>query len=235
MKTNTQATKRKGFTLVELLVVIAIIASLAGLATPVILKAQKAAAITETTNNARQVGMLLGLFGNEWGTFPSDDTKQKIQDVTGVVPPAGNDSNAYLAQLIVGGYTDSEEIFYAKGGVRGGTKPDGVITVGNVLEPGECGFGYVMLQGQEPLSTSYNGQLPVIVAPLTADGSGKTFNTSPYDNKAVYLRLDSSVQQARIRETDGKVVLGGGITLFETGQTTVWNDANLRPLVRSPQ
>ena len=43
----------KGFTLVELLVVIAIIAVLAGIATPLILKAQKAGDRTKALANAK--------------------------------------------------------------------------------------------------------------------------------------------------------------------------------------
>lgn len=229
MKTNTQATKRKGFTLVELLVVIAIIAALAGLATPVILKAQKAAAITEATNNARQIGVLLVLFDQDYGTFPSTDTATAIEDSTGVAPPTGNDSNAYLGQLIAGGYTDSEEIFFAKGGVLGGRKPDGDVSSGKMLEAKECGFAYVMLSGNEPLSTSYNGNIPVIAAPMK---DASTFDGSPYDNKAVYLRLDSSVQQKRIRN-DGEVIASGTKTLFETGDGTPWGD--LQPDIVLPR
>ncbi|MGE9268293.1 MAG: type II secretion system protein [Verrucomicrobiales bacterium] len=231
MKTNTHAQARKGFTLVELLVVIAIIAALAGLATPVILKAQKAAAITEATNNARQIGTLLVLFDQDWGTFPSSDTATSINESTGETVPSGNDSNSYLAQLIVGGYTDSEEIFFAKGGVEGGQKPDGVVTAGEVLDAKECGFAYVMLSGDEPLSTSYNGNLPVVCAPVDADDPSR-FNPSPYDNKAVYLRLDSSVQQKRINN-QGEVVVGGGKKLFDTGSETAWDD--LTPNVIAPK
>ena len=47
--------KMKGFTLVELLVVIAIIAVLAGIATPLILKAQKAGDRTKAIANAKSI------------------------------------------------------------------------------------------------------------------------------------------------------------------------------------
>ena len=55
----------------------------------------------------------------------------------------GKWSNDYLGQLIAGGYTKSEEIFYAKGGVGGSRKPDNVISSPeSILAPGECGFAY---------------------------------------------------------------------------------------------
>ncbi len=68
-------TLRKGFTLVELLVVIAIIAVLAGLATPAILKAQKAAAKAQATNNAKEIGTALLGFVEQYGGYPSESTR----------------------------------------------------------------------------------------------------------------------------------------------------------------
>lgn len=221
---NTKNTARRaGFTLVELLVVIAIIAALAGLATPVILRAQKAAAVTEATNNAKQIGTFLFLFNNDYGTFPSEDTATKLTDDS-IDVKTGTTSNAYLSQLIAADYTDSEEIFYAK--AAGTAKPDGVInTTTAMLDQGECGFAYVMLSGDVPLSTSYSGGMAVLCAPMKRDASSTegAFDDSPYDSKAVYLRLDQSVQQKRINNSDN-VAIGGGNTLFDTGAETVWDD-----------
>ncbi|MDB4512561.1 prepilin-type N-terminal cleavage/methylation domain-containing protein [bacterium] len=71
---------RKGFTLVELLVVIAIIAVLAGLATPAILKAKKSADKAKTISNAKQIGIAMTEFDNQYGEFPSDVTRDLLED-----------------------------------------------------------------------------------------------------------------------------------------------------------
>lgn len=67
MKTNVKT--RRGFTLVELLVVIVIIASLAGLTAPMVIRQRKKADQTEATNNARQIGLALLEFENDYGSY----------------------------------------------------------------------------------------------------------------------------------------------------------------------
>ena len=81
MKTNNR--KLRGFTLVELLVVIVIIAALAGLSAPMILRQRKAADRTEAINNAKQIGLALLEFDQEFGGFPDDDTAESVADATG--------------------------------------------------------------------------------------------------------------------------------------------------------
>jgi prepilin-type N-terminal cleavage/methylation domain-containing protein len=233
---QTMHRKSRGFTLVELLVVIAIIAALAGLATPVILRAKKKADLTAATNNMKQLGALMFEFDQDWGSFPSQDIRNANADqFTGA--SAGDDANAYLGMLIAGGYTESEEIFYAKGGSQSTKKADNVVnTPAKVLEAGECGFGYVMLQGNKAMSTSDNAGRPLLVAPLQPNSGGNdpNFNSDPYDQKALYLRLDQSVQQARINKKTNKVVLQGtSRTLFQTGEESVWDQDT--PAIKPPR
>jgi len=210
MKLNTQY-KSKGFTLVELLVVIAIIAALAAMATPVIMKQQKKAAATTAVSNAKQVFMLMVEFDQDFGAFPNDDTADSDDDLTGYT----GDSNDYLGQFIAGGYTQSEEIFFAKAGSDTAGKPDNNISTKNeTLEAGECGFAYTL-----NLSTSNNTGLPILMAPMATT---TTFKPDPYDGKAVVLRIDGSVQQYRLKKTDDTANVGGGTTLFETD---IWDDA----------
>lgn len=203
----------KGFTLVELLVVIAIIASLAAMATPVIMKQQKKAAMTEATSNAKQVFYLMVDFDNDFGEFPGDETA--IDELSGY---SGNNSNDYLAQLIEGGYTQSEEIFYAKGGGSSNKKPDNVTsTKSDQLKTGECGFAYIKNQ-----STSDNSARPIVMAPYDTN---KKFKKDPYDGKAVVLRIDGAVKQLRLGKNDLLAKIPGGKTLFETGSDTVWGSS----------
>ena len=199
----------KGFTLVELLVVIAIIAALAAMATPVILKQKKKADMTEAVNNAKQIFYLMVEFDSDYGEFPSAGT---FADTNTTVGTASND---FLSQFVNGGYTNSEEIFFAKGGSPSGNKkPDNVITSTKLLEPGECGFAYV--EGQ---STSNNSGRAVVVAPFD---TGVKFKQDPYDGKAVALRIDGAVKQLLLDKTSSEPKVGGGKTVFQTGTDTVW-------------
>lgn len=227
--------RTRGFTLVELLVVIAIIAALAGLATPAILRAKKAADLTEATNNLRNLGIFMFAFEDEFGTFPSQDiytdNQNRFKNASG-----GTDANSLLGLLIAGGFVNTEEVFYAKGGASVNKKPDNVMnSPAKILEAGECGFGYVLINSTEAMSTSDNGGRPLLVAPLAkgSGGSSPEFNDNPYNGRGVYLRIDQSVKQNAIDETDKKILLPGNLTLFETGEDTVWDQEN--PFVQRPK
>ena len=110
MKYNVR--RNGGFTLVELLVVIAIIAALAGLATPAILRAKKAADLTEATSNLRNVGIFMFSFEDEFGTFPSQEIREENSSRF-TTASGGDSSNDLLGLIIAGGFTTSEEVFYA--------------------------------------------------------------------------------------------------------------------------
>ena len=214
--------KRKGFTLVELLVVIAIIVALAALSAPAILKQRKKADMIQATNNAKQVYYTLVEFDGDQGSFPSQETLDDLgNDVSGL---GTDDANGLLAQLLLAGYIDSEQIFFAKGGSAVNKKPDDQFqTPAEALEPGENGFGYVMI-GDEALSTSGKSGQVVLAAPLDpANGAQGVFDPDPYDNKAVILRLDGSVKSERINKSDKKVNVSGN-ELMETGPDTVWGE-----------
>ncbi len=66
--------KKHGFTLIELLVVVAIIAVLVALLLPALSKARSVAKRVTCTSNLRQIGVGLGMFGNEHnGQYPQDN------------------------------------------------------------------------------------------------------------------------------------------------------------------
>jgi prepilin-type N-terminal cleavage/methylation domain-containing protein len=238
MKTKTWT--RKGFTLVELLVVIAIIVALAALATPAILKQRKKMDMTQAISNSKQVYLILMDFESDMGNFPDANTAGESDELASFT---GTQSNKLLGQLIAGGYTKSEEIFFAKGGnPSGNQKPDDVISpVGKILEAGECGFAYINVTGASSglrgLSTSDNGGIPIIMAPVSAGGAEPTFKPDPYDSRGVYLRVDGSARSERLNTTDNKIKIGGGKTLFQTGTGTVWGegDSAVTPTVYLPE
>ena len=228
MKNNQ--TRLRGFTLVELLVVIVIIAALAGLSAPMILRQQKAAARTEAINNAKQMGLALLEFDQEFGSFPDQSTAQLVADATGsdLNLSGTSTSNDLFRQLIAYGI-QSEDIFYTKTAYT--REPDNVINQGKALEAGEVGFGYVLLDQTTAQNTSGNPGRPVIVTPLLDASSNWEFDPDPYGNKAVYLKLDNSVEAPTIRGTDNNVTVGGGRTLQQTGDDTVWGSGSSPTLV----
>lgn len=215
MKTNT--THRRGFTLVELLVVIVIIASLAGLTAPMVIRQRKKADATEATSNARQIGLALFEFETEHGSYPQNSTGTK--ETLGEIPfePSATITNSEDAfrQLFVAGITQSEDMFYAK--IKGAKKPDGAFsTATSCLENGENGFAYVMADASDALSTGGNPSRALVVTPMV---SATNFDPDPFDGKAIYLKIDNSVSQTRIRENASGE---GTTTLFDTGTDSVW-------------
>ncbi|MDP4898770.1 MAG: type II secretion system GspH family protein [Akkermansiaceae bacterium] len=226
MKTNH--TTRRGFTLVELLVVITIIAALAALVSPQVMRALKKADANTAVSNARQIGLAMFSFQNEYGTFPDADTQTDVEDdfPDGDITLDATSSNGYFRQLFRGEFTDSEEIFFAKTAVS--KKPDGVITGTNCLETKENAFGYIMNQ-DEGLTTGGNSARTIAATPLTEAG---LFDQDAFDKKAVSLRIDQSVQILNIN-ADGEALLKGGASVLTAGNDTVWG-SDITPTMKEP-
>ncbi len=194
----------------------AILLILAGLTSPQVIRSAKKPNQTEATSNLRQIGLALLEFETEYGSYPSEATAALV---TKKHPDHGYDlsgtsSNALFRQLFAAGITQSEQMFYAK--TQGSKKPDGNISPGHVLEPGECGFAYIA-----GLSTKGNPSHPISFAPVIP-GTDR-FDLIPFEGKAVVLRIDNSVPSMNINQ-DGDAMAGGGKTLLETGDDTVWGD-----------
>jgi prepilin-type N-terminal cleavage/methylation domain-containing protein len=222
----------RGFTLVELLVVIAIIAALAGIGVPVILKQQKKSAVAEALSNSKEIGMAMMNFDGDYGSFPSDATAKTVRDNTNTALNLGSaSSNDYFRQLIAASYIDSEKIFYAK--TLYTHKPDNVLTGAKCLENGEVGFGYIMASASEAQSSSGNSSRPLLITPLLNAGADGQCELDTYDKKAIVFRLDHSAESVTVRPSDKQAMLGGGKTLLQTGEDSVWG-TDVTPIIKPP-
>ncbi len=216
---------RSGSPILLGLILLIVIAAIFAISTPHIHRCGNRATMTEAVNNAKQVFYLMIEFDGDYGEFPGDGTAVIHKDENGepyldMRAYKGRYSNDYLRQFIVAGYTKSEEIFYVYG--ASDKKPDNVISSpGKILEAGECGFAYVKNQ-----STSDNSGRPILISQMT--GEGLTFDSDPYDGKAVVLRIDGAVKQLRINKA-GEAVVQGTQTLFDTGPGTVWEGEEFDP------
>jgi prepilin-type N-terminal cleavage/methylation domain-containing protein len=220
-----------GFTLVELLVVIVIIAALAGLTAPQIIRFRKKGDQTEAMNNARQLMLGLADFESDYGGFPDTSTREDVTENSGsTLNFSGDTANDYFRQLIAAGIVQSENPFYAKASYS--KKPDNIFNGNNALEAGEVGFGYIM-DNDSAIGTGNPGRPIAVAALLNASTSGD-FDVEPYDRKAVVLHIDSSVKLLNIRPTDNKAIMGGGKTLLQTGEETVWG-TEINPVIKAPE
>jgi len=202
---DSEPTKRF-WSLGTVVLTIIIVLLLAGLLSPLYLRSHMGAARVEAINNAKQVGLALLEFEQEFGKFPDESTVEAVLAETGSdLDLSGHSSNALFRQLIAYGI-QSEDIFYCKHpSVR---TPDNIITPGEALKPGEVGFSYVA-----GLDSDSNPGLPLLAAPMRA---GTTqFYHDPFSGKAVVLRVDLSAKALSIRSSDHRAVFGEGKTVFD--------------------
>lgn len=231
---KTKPAMRRGFTLVELLVVIAIIATLAGVGVPVIIAQKKKGDRTEAISNAKNVGMALFGFEEDYGSYPCESTAEEVKtnNPDSNMNFGNTSSNDYFRQLLAAGHIDQEKPFYAKAPYT--KKPDNVMSEGKALAAGEVGFCYIMASTTEPLSSSGNSARPIIAAAVYNGATDGTFDLDVYDKKAVVLRLDNSTAVESIRPSDKKVLVGGGKTLLQGGdKDSVWG-TDVNPIVKAP-
>jgi hypothetical protein len=183
-------------------------------------------------SNAKQIYLALCDFEADYGNFPDDHSARKDPALSGFT---GIHSNAYLGQLLAGEYTRTEQIFHARDKRYSGSKPDDLISpVWRILEKNECGFSYVMVEDKgtrRGLNSKDNVAIPILAAPMLNPWG--TCDAATFKYRGVYLRVDGSARSERLRSSDGKINLGGGMTLFDTGPSTAWGP--LKPLVLLPE
>jgi hypothetical protein len=208
---------------------------LASLAVPAFIRARQKAEMTRAMNNTRQISLSLFAFDQDWGEMPSRKIYEANRDQFAEVSE-GDDANFYLGMLIAGGYTASEDLFRVKDGNTRSKQHEGM---GNeprkVLEDGECGFGYVMLECDRALTMSEAGR-PVLLAPVVPGSGGRNpqFDPKIWEGRGLFSRLDGSVQSERIER--GVLMVkqpGGAKSLFATGPGTLWESE--LPEVKAPR
>ena len=206
---------------------------LAGFILPVFLASAKKGSRTEALANAKSIGLALYNFEQDYGSYPSADTAKEVMNNN---PDSGltfgsEYSNDYFRQLIAAGYLDSEKTFYAKTPYT--RKPDNVMKGSQCLAAGEVGFGYIMASATEALPSKGNSARPIVVSPLFNASTDGTFDSFDHEGKGVVQRLDNSGAVESIRKSDKKMLIGGGKTLLDSGEGTVWGD--VKPVIRAPQ
>ena len=178
---------------------------------------------TEATSNARQIGLALFEFETEYGAFPNASTIPPVEKENGTaIDLTGTSSNALFRQLFAARMTQSEQMFYARTGDS--RKTDGDITPGNILEPGgENGFSYIsgLTSADDPLT-------PLALTPMIPGTT--TFDTKPFNGKAVILHIDNSARSYTIAK-DGHIY-DKGIDLLSP-RHPVWKGKT--PDIRYPE
>lgn len=187
----------------------------------------------EAISNAKQVGLAMLEFDQEYGSFPSDATVAEVARTTGsTLDFTDGSSNAIFRQLIAYGVM-SEDIFYCSH-PDGTRKPDKMMTGSYALAPGEVGFSY--LHG---LDTTMDPDTPVLMTPVVAgtddefwaDQKGRG-SPKAFGGKAVILQIDNAAQTYIIRSSDRRVSIGGGVTVLDPSRACF---GGKKPDVRHPK
>ncbi|MEO7101689.1 MAG: hypothetical protein ABI162_20225 [Luteolibacter sp.] len=156
---------------------------------------------TEAVNNARQIGLALSEFQDEFGQMPDAGTIEKVRQKSGTDLKLGTrSSNDFFRQLLASGIARSENIFYAK--ISGTRKSDNGFAGVKALEKGECGFTYLM-----GATKDCNPNRPIAMTPMIP-GTDR-FDLKPFDGKAVILKADNSVSSYPIVIKTGHVMVNG--------------------------
>lgn len=214
--------KQPGITKLEVFFFLILIVVIAGMVPYSWGKSSLATAKAQAINNAKQIGTAMNDFLEEFGNYPSEETRQKLIQRGLAVPTQEDDANSYLSQLLASGTLDSESYFYIKK-AKGARKPDNNFsTPETLLSKGENGFGYVMLRGDRPLK-SRGSTVPLLVAPLISGGSDPRFDPKPFADQYIYLTPDGAVSSSKISKDGIPIAKGcGKAGLFGADKNSVF-------------
>lgn len=185
--------------------VVLIVVVIAGIGTPKIISSKPKGPRAQAISNAKQVGLALFTFQDDYGSYPYAATvttvKENYPDTTAKL--GNTTSNDFFRQLIASGTIDQEMPFFAQ--TLTSRKPDNVMTRTKLMEKGEVGFSYVASH-----ATSYGKVFPIILTPLVKGKllfdyqSARTF----FDGSVVVLSTDNSVAVHTV-DKDGHVWING--------------------------
>ncbi|MBC8126362.1 MAG: hypothetical protein H8M99_04345 [Gloeobacteraceae cyanobacterium ES-bin-144] len=193
-----------------------------GLVIPITVTSKKSLPLVEAMTNARQIGLALDAFEQDFGKTPDWNTIAVVKKETRSTLPLGTKtSNDYFRQLVAAGLYDGEKLFFAN--IKGVRKTDYRAGDTHLLEKGECGFTYI-------LGGSFKNvpPRPLLVTPMIP-GTDR-FDPKPFKGKAVILWTDFRAERIPIDE-HGHVTDSAGRNLFDPANP-VWGGAS--PMIAWP-
>ncbi len=186
--------------------IITLIVVVVGLGMPKVLESTKKGARSQAINNAKEIGILLYGFDQDYGSFPCADTIPKVQsnNPDSNIPLGKSSSNDFFRQLIVSGNLNRENPFYAK--CWDNPKPDNVMTGAKALGKGETPFSYIAGLS----SSKYPPETPIVVFPLVAGKYLFDYKLckKEYGGTAIVLSLDNTVSFYPVDQS-GRVFING--------------------------
>ncbi len=166
------------------------------LVAPLMIRTRGPHHLGEAHSNARQLGLALFEFEIEYGAFPNSSTIAQMESIHGTtIDLTGTSSNALFRQLFAAQITQSEQMFYAK--TKDSKRPDGDITPGHLLEPGENAISYIT-----GLTSKDDPATPIALTPMIPGTTN--FDHKTFDGKAVLLFIDNSARTFDIAK-DGHI------------------------------
>jgi hypothetical protein len=173
-------------------------------------KAEAKVRLVLAIGNARQIGLALFEFENEYATFPDGETAVAVKQATGTTAEVkAATANDCFFQLIAADNVKTDRIF----SLDEPAAPERAEKRKPLEKIAKCSFAYV-----SGMNAARNPSTPVVVAPLV-DGK-TTFDPQVLGGKAVILRVDNSVSTLPI-EPDGRVLINGK-DIFDPAQP-FWN------------
>lgn len=186
--------------------IITLIVVVLGLMTPVVISCPKKGFRAQALNNAKEIGIRLFNFEQDYGCFPCAATAPVVQSnhPDSNIPLGTSSSNDFFRQLIVSEHIGSEKPFYAK--YWDNPKPDNVMNGAKALEKGETPFSYIagLSSSEDPPET------PIVVFPLVAGKCLFDYKLckKDYGGMAVILSRDSAVNLYPVDQS-GHVFING--------------------------
>ena len=188
----------------EIAAVTMIILTLIGIGKPAIIVSKKKSDRAEAVSNAKQLGLALYTFREDYGTYPSVESAIEVRNNTGTTAKLGNaNSNDFFRQLLASGTIDQEKPFFAR--TPHCRKPDNVMSGDKLLEKGEVGFAYLISH-----SGGKDGVCPIALTPLLKGKLLFDFQCAKgyFNGSAMILSTDGSVAIHPV-DRNGRVMIHG--------------------------